>query len=134
MFKLTESAIENLAIEQFEQLGYQYIYGPSIAPDAENSERTRWDEVLLRGRLEQALRRINPNLSELVLQTALKEIERLHSPDLLASNEAFHRLLTEGVKVSTHKEGGERGEIAWLVDFNSPRVSQFIKFAVESGG
>ena len=126
MSKLTESAIENLAIEHFERLGYQYIYGPSIAPDAENPERARWDEVLLRGRLEQALRRINPNLSEPLIQTALKEIERLHSPDLQASNEAFHRLLTEGVKVSTHKEGGERGEIVWLVDFNSPKNNEFL--------
>jgi len=119
MTKLTESAIELFAIEQFEQLGYHYVYGPSIAPDAEHPERSRWDEVLLSARLMQALRRINPDLPDHVLQSALKEVERLHSPDLLASNEAFHRLLTEGVKVSTHQDGGERGDIVWLVDFNN---------------
>lgn len=47
MTKLTESAIETFAIEQFEQLGYQYVHGPSIAPDSETPERDRWDEVLL---------------------------------------------------------------------------------------
>lgn len=31
--KLTESAIENFAIGQFEVLGYRYIYGSDIAPD-----------------------------------------------------------------------------------------------------
>lgn len=126
MTKLTESAIELFAIEQFEQLGYQYVYGPSIAPDAEQPERSRWDEVLLGGRLLQALRRINPNLPEPVLQSALKEVERLHSPDLLASNEAFHRLLTEGVKVSTHQDGGERGDIVWLVDFDNSGQNEFL--------
>lgn len=124
MSKLTESAIELFAIEQFEQLGYQYVYGPSIAPDAAQPERSRWDEVLLSGRLMQALQRINPGLPQAVLQSALKEVERLHSPDLLASNEAFHRLLTEGVKVSTHQEGSERGDIVWLVDFNTPPDSK----------
>ena len=126
MTKLTESAIELFAIEQFEQLGYQYVYGPSIAPDAEQPERSRWDEVLLSSRLLQALRRINPNLPEPVLQSALKEVERLHSPDLLASNEAFHRLLTEGVKVSTHQDGGERGDIVWLVDFDNSGQNEFL--------
>lgn len=126
MSKLTESVIETFAIEQFEQLGYQYIYGPDIAPDSDTPERGRWDEVLLAGRLEQALLRINPKLSQPILQSALKEVERLHSPDLLASNEAFHRLLTEGVKVSTHKDGGERGDIVWLVDFNQPSNNEFL--------
>jgi type I restriction enzyme, R subunit len=126
MFKLTESAIENLAIEQLERLGYQYIYGADIAPDAKNSERTRWDEVLLHARLERALQRINPKLPQALLHSALKEVQRLHSPDLLASNEAFHRVLTEGVKVSTHQEGGERGEVVWLVDFNTPHNNEFL--------
>lgn len=126
MTKLTESAIEDFAIQQFEQLGYQYVYGPSIAPDSETPERERWDEVLLSGRLMQALQRINPQQPQAVLLGALKEIERLHSPDLLASNEAFHRLLTEGVKISTQKEGNERGDIVWLVDFNNPANNEFL--------
>ncbi|HNI38286.1 MAG TPA: type I restriction endonuclease subunit R, partial [Pseudomonadales bacterium] len=49
-----------------------------------------------------------------------------HSPDLLASNEAFNRLLTEGVKVSTQQDGGERGDIVWLVDYNNPANNEFL--------
>lgn len=33
MTKLTESAIEDFAIEQFEQLGYQYVYGAENAAE-----------------------------------------------------------------------------------------------------
>jgi type I restriction enzyme R subunit len=36
--KLNESQIENLAIKLLQNQGYQYFYGPEIAPDAENSE------------------------------------------------------------------------------------------------
>jgi len=124
--KLTESAIEDFAIKLFERLGYSYVYGPDIAPDGEQPERSHYGEVLLAGRLEAALKRINPKLSPAMLQDALKEVQRIHSPDLLANNEAFHRLLTEGVKVSRQQEGNQRGDLAWLIDFAHPENNEFV--------
>jgi type I restriction enzyme R subunit len=46
MTKLTENAIEEFAIKLFEKLGYNYVYAPDIAPDGENPERSRYDEVV----------------------------------------------------------------------------------------
>ncbi|MBY0483246.1 type I restriction endonuclease subunit R [Nitrosomonas sp.] len=126
MSKLTESAIEALAIKLFEQLGYSAIHAPDIAPDGDHPERTRYDEVLLTSRLQKALERINPGMTVTVLQTALKEAERIHSPELLSNNETFHRLLTEGVKVSYQQEGCERGDIVWLIDFENPGNNEFV--------
>ncbi|MFA6015680.1 MAG: type I restriction endonuclease subunit R [Gallionellaceae bacterium] len=126
MTKLTESAIEDFAIKLFERLGYSYVYAPDIAPDGEKPERSHYSEVLLAGRLEQALKRINPKLSPAVLQAALKEVQRISSPELLANNEVFHRLLTEGVKVSRHQDGDERGDLVWLIDFAHPENNEFV--------
>ncbi len=126
MSKLNESAIETLAIQLFEQLGYSAIHAPDISPDGDHPERTRYDEVLLTGRLTSALNRINPGMTGSVLHAALKEVERIHSPELLNNNETFHRLLTEGVKVSTQHEGNERGEIVWLIDFDTPDHNEFV--------
>ncbi len=126
MTRLTESAIEDFAIKLFERLGYDYIHAPDIAPDGDRPERSRYDEVLLTGRLEAALKRINPKLSPALLQAGLKEVQRIHSPELLANNEAFHRLLTEGVPVSAHKDGDERGERVWLIDFAKPENNEFV--------
>ncbi|OAI24521.1 MULTISPECIES: type I restriction endonuclease subunit R [Methylomonas] len=126
MTKLTESAIEELALDLFQQLGYSYLYGPDIAPDGEHQERQHYDEVLLVGRLEAALKRINPTVSHDVLQAALKDVQRVHSPDLLANNETFHRLLTEGVKVSYQHEGAERGGLVSLIDFANPDNNDFV--------
>ncbi len=126
MSKLTESAIETLAIQLFEQLGYSAIHALDISPDGNHPERTRYDEVLLTGRLTSALNRINPGMTDAVLHAALKEVERIHSPELLNNNETFHRLLTEGVKVSTQYEGNERGEIVWLIDFDTPDHNEFV--------
>ena len=92
--RLTESAIEDFAIKLFERLGYSYVYAPDIAPDGEQPERGHYGDVLLVGRFEQALKRINPKLSPALLQDALKEVQRISSPELLANNEAFHPLLT----------------------------------------
>ena len=126
MGRLTESAIEDFAIKLFERLGYSYIHAPDIAPDGDSPERSHYDEVLLTGRLEQALRRLNPKLQPAMLQTALKEVQRISSPDLLTNNEAFHRLLTEGVDVSFQQEGNERGDKVWLVDFANPENNEFV--------
>ncbi len=126
MSRLTESTIEEFAINLFERLGYRHLHGPDIAPDSESPERRDYAEVLLAGRLDAALRRINPRLPSDLLQTALKDVQRIHSPELLANNETLHRLLTEGVPVSTHKEGGERGERVWLLDFAHPENNEFL--------
>ncbi|NCB75460.1 MAG: type I restriction endonuclease subunit R, partial [Clostridia bacterium] len=126
MSKLTESAIEELTINLLEGLGYKYIYAPNIAPDGDKPERHDYGEVLLTARLEEAVRRINPKLPLAVLQTAIKDVQRINSPDLLINNETFHRLLTEGVKVSIQKDGQERGEIVWLIDFAKPDNNEFL--------
>ena len=126
MTKLTESAIEDFAIDLLQQHGYSYLYGPDIAPDGDNPERRHYDDVFLVKRLENALQRINPGVPLLILQSALKDVLRVHSPDLLASNETFHRLLTEGVKISYQHEGDERGGLVSLIDFANPENNDFV--------
>ena len=78
--KITESAIETFAIELFEKLGYQYVYGPDIAPDSEAPERERFEDVLLLERLRSAAARINPTIPADVLEEAIKQVQRLNSP------------------------------------------------------
>ena len=60
--KITENTIEEFTIELLERLGYDYIYAPDIAYDGDKPERTSYEEVLLLGRLHDAVRRINTTL------------------------------------------------------------------------
>ena len=122
---LTESKIEEFAIGLFEQLGYSYFYGPDIAPDGVCPKRASFEEVVMTENLRSAVYRINPKLSQEVCDEAVSKVLRIASPDLLANNEAFHRMLTEGIQVSVHKDGSERGELVWLVDFNNPQNNDF---------
>jgi type I restriction enzyme, R subunit len=123
---LTESAIEAFAIKLLVRLGYTYLHGPSMAPDSEHPQRAHYADVLLPERMTQAAQRINHRLPKDVVDMALKDVQRIHSPDLLANNEAFHRLLTEGVPVQQQKDGETRGERVWLIDFERPENNEFV--------
>ncbi len=124
--KITENTIEQFTIELLEGLGYKYIYAPDIAPDGERPERNSYEEVLLTARLQNAIRRINPKVPADSLDEAFKEIQRISSPELLANNENFHRMITEGIKVSYQKEGHHRGDLVWLIDFENPENNEFV--------
>ena len=126
MTRITEHSIEDFAIKLLEHLGYEYIYAPSIAHDGENPERSSYEEILLTHRMAEAVRRINPTVPPAAQLEAIKEIQRIHSPELLTNNESFHRLLTEGIKVSYQKDGQQRGDLVWLIDFNTPENNDFI--------
>jgi type I restriction enzyme R subunit len=126
MEQITENEIEKFAIELVGKLGYQYVYAPDIAPDSETPERERFEDVLLLERLRSAVARINPSIPFDVREEAIKQIQRLNSPELIANNEAFHRLLTEGIKVTYQQKGNERGDLVWLVDFAQPENNEFV--------
>ncbi|NUN09073.1 MAG: type I restriction endonuclease subunit R [Ignavibacteriaceae bacterium] len=124
--KITESEIESYAIALLERHRYGYIYGPDIAPDSETPERASFGEVVLTDRLRSAVARINPSVPSGELEEAIKQVSRINSPELIANNETFHRMLTEGIKIDYQKGGYTRGDIVWLIDFENPENNDFL--------
>lgn len=123
---MTENEIEQLAIALLEHQGYSYFNGVHLAPDAGDLERTSFEEVVLKQRLENAVRRINPMIPLDAQQDAVKQILRIASPDVLSNNETFHRLLTEGIPVTKRVDGQERGDRVFLIDFENPLHNEFL--------
>jgi type I restriction enzyme R subunit len=132
MTRITENSIEEFAIELLEKLGYESVYGPDIAPDGDTStgsmsdKRESYEQVLLIDRLRKALKHINRNMPADILEDAVKEIRRIHSPELLTNNETFHRFLTEGIPVSKRVDGDDRGDLVWMIDFKNPYNNDFL--------
>ena len=126
MTRLTENKIEEFAIKLLERLGYEYVYAPDIAHDGENPERTSYEDILLISRLREAVKRINPSIPSDAQKEAIKEIQRINSPELLTNNESFHRFLTEGIPVSKRVDGDDRGDRVWLIDFENTSNNQFV--------
>ena len=126
MTKITENEIELFAIELLEKLGFEYIYAPSIAPDSENPMRESFEDVILKEKLQNSLATINPTLDYDLIEYAVKQCQRLRSTELLTDNEAFHKILTEGITVEVQKDGVTRGEIVKLIDFDDISNNDFV--------
>jgi type I restriction enzyme R subunit len=143
MTAFTESEIEVFSLDELKQQGFAYVAGPSIAPDAGpiqdfliietpitsyslTEKRATYGDVVLTRTLELAIERLNPTLPVAARREALKTVTSLFSPQLIDANEAFHKMLVEGVPVTIRKAGQERGERVWLVDFQKPENNVFI--------
>ena len=73
IYFMNENQIEQLAIDRLKAIGYDYIYAPSIAPDSQSPERSSFEQVLLLGRLQNAVSRINPGISRDIQAEAIKD-------------------------------------------------------------
>ena len=51
---ITEDHLEQLVLTWFQDSGWEYLYGPDIAPDGDTPERADYRQVLLQGRLHEA--------------------------------------------------------------------------------
>jgi len=118
--KLVESDVEDVAIEYFQELGYQYRNGGDIAPDMLQAERTSYKECHLPQRLLSALSALNPTIPQDALEDAAKKLTRTVSPSLLGQNHAIHQMLLEGVDVSYRKGDRIINGKAQVIDFEHP--------------
>jgi type I restriction enzyme R subunit len=121
-----ESTIEEAALETFAGLGYQTMYGPSLAPGEPGAERNSFEDVYLFKRLRSAARRINPDTAEDVVDDAIKRVRRAGSQDLLEENHRLHTLITTGVPVERVVDGQTRVERVRLVDFEDPALNDWV--------
>ena len=72
MTLLNEQDLENYCMEYFRQIGYQTAFGPDILPEGENPLRADVRQPFLPENIKAALRRLNPAVSEDVLQEAFR--------------------------------------------------------------
>ena len=104
---------------------YTVLYGPDLVEGA-NPERN-YSEVSLQARLRLAIDRINPRIPIEARDDAFKQALRTPALTVIDNNEAFHRLLTEGVDVKfSIGEGKSRTDKVWLVDFSHPENNEFL--------
>ena len=123
---ISEDHLEQLALTWFQDSGWGYCYGPDIAPDGTAPERADYRQVVLAVRLLDALRRLNPDIPEVVLDEVVHRVGKLHEPSLIQSNRVFHELLLDGVAVEVEVDGVKRGDRVRLMDFEHPENNRFL--------
>ncbi|WP_272698859.1 type I restriction endonuclease subunit R [Desulfovibrio sp. Fe33] len=123
---INEDALEKLAISWFEEEGYTSVHGPDLNPEVDGSgARARLDDVLLLKPLRAAIERINPQLPAGTVDEVLHLVQKLSHPITVKANQAFHRLLREGVEVSYKRDGENIEDRAFLIDFHDVDANTF---------
>ncbi|WP_415905873.1 type I restriction endonuclease subunit R [Neptuniibacter sp. QD48_55] len=123
---MTEDQLEQLCLEWFQTVGYDYICGYDIAPDEDCSERSDYHQIILHDRLLSRLEVINPHIPVATLEQVVAQIEKPETPNLIKNNKAFHQLLLEGVRVEFKKDGKDVIDYVQLVDFTNVANNQFL--------
>ena len=124
---LNESIVEDAALEWFGELGYEVGHGPQLAPSEPAAERDTFGDVVLVGRLREAISRLNPSVPGEAREDALRKVLRVGSPSLTGTNRDFHRMLRNGVEVEYQRaDGSIAGDHVRLVDFTEMGANDWL--------
>jgi len=105
MFK--ESNVEEAIIEQLQEMGYEYLYGPDIERD--------YKEPILKDVFYDSLYKINSGITEDIADEVYRKVRNFRNVDLVEANYEFYHMLYAGVEVPIE---GDRTFVARLIDRN----------------
>jgi type I restriction enzyme R subunit len=112
------------------ELGWKSVYAFDQETLGVNGTlgRTNYHEVLLTRHLGQALKRLNPWLTDKQLQECMERMtEHMSSQTLMQINEQKYQLIRDGIPVTRVKPNGETEEVrAKVIDFASPDKNEFL--------
>jgi type I restriction enzyme R subunit len=127
MKSLSENTLtEQPVIEWFQQLGYEYKFGPDITTGGILVERD-FKDVILEKRLKSALKRLNPDLPEKAIDEAIYKLKKVEYPNLEIANKEVYQMLRDGVRVEIEDENKNlRGRFVKVIDFENPLNNEFL--------
>ena len=124
---LNESIVEDAALAWLSEVGYSIGHGPRLAPGEAAAERDSFGDVVLVGRLREAIHRLNPAIPEEAREEALRKVLRVASPSLIQTNRDFHKMLRDGVQVEYRRaDGSIKGDYVRLLNFDWPKANDWL--------
>jgi len=132
MASLTESyMVENSAINWFKEIGYSYIPGSDLTL---NEERESYKDVILKKRFIQAIKTLNPFLTDNLAEEVYTKLKDIDHPDFIIKGKIFYEYLAKGLKLNYREREEEITRIVKLIDFENPENNEFLianQFKVE---
>lgn len=118
---------EQPVIDWLKELGYDYEFGPDLAPGGSLQERNSFRDVVLVPRLKRSIKRLNPELHDEAIDETVSIIMGIEHPSLDISNKETHKLIIEGVRFEAKdKNGIRKGRIVKIFDFDNPANNEFL--------
>lgn len=125
--RVAESEFESWVLEMLAEQGWQTAHGPKIAPGLPDAERADYREVVLVGRLRDAIYRLNRTLPDEAVEEAIKSALRPESAVVQSENWRAYQLLTQGVPVEYRDaEGVLRNVRTRLIDWANPSANDLL--------
>lgn len=112
------------------ELGWESVYAFDSEVLGLNGTlgRRSYHDVLLTARFSQALKSLNPWMTDVqVIEATERMTEYMSSQTLMQINEQKYRLIRDGIPVTRTKANGETEEVrARVIDFGSPEKNDFL--------
>jgi len=119
---VTEDHVEQAALQWLSGLGWEVAHGPDVSPPdskTAGSDRDTYRQVVLKHRLCDAIRCLNPHIPPGAQDEAARMVLNPNVPGQLQANRQIHRWMAEGVPVEYQKAGETRGDRVRLVDWSN---------------
>jgi type I restriction enzyme R subunit len=100
--KFTESTVEAAVLNWVKGLSYTVLHAQEIAPGESPAQRGSFAEVLIVGRLGDAITRLNPNIPSQPLDDVIRKVTRTEAVNLFAGCAAHHGGSRSGVGAIRH--------------------------------
>ncbi|AXP54804.1 type I restriction enzyme HindVIIP R protein [Haemophilus influenzae] len=128
---LNENDIEQLTLQRLQSLGWEYRYGKDLPVHEGKFARGDLSGVVFVEQLREAVRKLNPQLPESAVDSVVKSATKSDIGDLVVRNQAFYKLLRDGVRVeyqapNSHGQNEQKIEMARLVDFEHWENNRFV--------
>ena len=114
--QFTEDSYEQTLIELFQRMGYQYECGYDVERD--------YREPFYREDLMKALRWLNPQLPQDVIEEAIRKLTNNNDGGYVQRNETFMEWLQNGINIPRVVDGREVTETVSLMDFEHPDANK----------
>ncbi|HKK28776.1 MAG TPA: HsdR family type I site-specific deoxyribonuclease, partial [Alphaproteobacteria bacterium] len=122
---VTEDTYEQYALASLDDIGYEVLHGPEIAPDGETPLRESYDGPFLDEILREQAERLNPGVPRAAVEESISQLKQADAIDLVSRNRKVYRWLRDGLKVTFQAGGEERTEFLRLIDFDNPEANRF---------
>ena len=124
---LTESMVEDAALDWFRWLDYRVVAGPELPMGGPLGWRESHADAVFPETLRYSLAKLNPDLPKEALDTAMRTLLQPQGNTLETRNREAHRMIVEGVAVAYRDATGEtRYAQAKVVDFDDADANDWV--------
>lgn len=124
---MLEDHLETACLNWLSSLGFTCLTGDDVSMGGEYEARTKYLEVVLKPRLQEAVGRLSQDLSSLAVDEAVAKVAEYASQSLLEGNRELHDWIRNGVPVEVEDQEGHISKIRVpVIDFDDTASNDFL--------